>query len=67
MLERHADDKYSNLLVQFVDKEEYEVLWIKPIGWHHRHLRKIDWLMACTTCLVCLISTVCGHIKKNVG
>ncbi len=30
----------------------------------HRHLRKIDWLMARTACLVCLISTVSGHSKK---
>jgi hypothetical protein len=31
----------------------------------HRHLRNIDWLMACTSCLVCLISTVSGSSKKR--
>ncbi len=43
-----------------------------PISWTkvsfrftHRHLRKIDWLMARTACLVCLISTVSGHSKKK--
>jgi len=30
----------------------------------HRHLRKIDWLMARTACPVCLASTVSGHSKK---
>jgi hypothetical protein len=32
---------------------------------NHRHLRKIDGLMACTACQVCLISTVNGHSKKK--
>jgi hypothetical protein len=32
----------------------------------HRHLRKIDLLMACTACLVCLISTVSGCSKKKL-
>jgi len=31
----------------------------------HRHLRKIDWLMAHTACRVCLISTVNGRGKKK--
>ncbi len=31
---------------------------------YHRHLRKIDWLLACTACLVCIISTVSGCRKK---
>ncbi len=30
----------------------------------HRHLRKIDWLMEITACLVCLICTVSGCSKK---
>ncbi len=30
----------------------------------HRHLRKIDWLMAHTACLVYLVSTVSGCYKK---
>jgi hypothetical protein len=33
-------------------------------GWKHRHLRKIYLLMALTTYLVCLISTVSGRCKK---
>ncbi len=33
----------------------------------HRHLRKIDWLMACTTRIVCLVSTVSGHYKNALG
>jgi hypothetical protein len=33
----------------------------------HRHLRKIDWFMACTACLVCLVSTVSGHCKNAHG
>ncbi len=35
------------------------------IEWHHRHLNNIDYLMACTACLVHLISTVIGHSKKK--
>jgi hypothetical protein len=31
---------------------------------NHRHLRKIDQLMAHTACLVCRISTVSGRSKK---
>ncbi len=31
----------------------------------HRHLRNIDRLMANTTCLVCLISTVSGRSNKK--
>jgi len=31
----------------------------------HRHLRKIDWYMACTACFVCLISNVSGRSKKS--
>jgi hypothetical protein len=31
---------------------------------NHRHLRKIDWLMAHTVFLACLISTVSGRSKK---
>jgi hypothetical protein len=31
----------------------------------HRHLSNIDCLMACTTCLVCFISTVNGCNKKE--
>jgi len=34
---------------------------------HHRHLRKIDWLMACTIWLVCLVSTVSGRHKNALG
>jgi hypothetical protein len=33
----------------------------------HRHLRKIDWLMACTTCPVYLVNTVSGHHKNAIG
>ncbi len=33
----------------------------------HRHLRKIDWLMAHTTCLICLINTVNGCSRKSLG
>ena len=32
---------------------------------NHRHQRKIDWLMARTACLVCLISTAIGRSKKS--
>ncbi len=31
----------------------------------HRHLSNIDCLMACTTCLVCFISTVNGRSEKK--
>jgi hypothetical protein len=31
----------------------------------HRHLSNIDRLKVCTTCLVCLTSTVNGHHKKK--
>ncbi len=31
---------------------------------YHRHLRKKDLLMACTACLVYLISTVSGRSKN---
>jgi hypothetical protein len=35
-------------------------------GWlNHRHLRKIDRLMARTACLVCLINTVKAAAEKN--
>jgi len=33
----------------------------------HRHLRKIDQLMVCTACLVCLVSTVSGCHKNAIG
>ncbi len=36
--------------------------WVRSPA--HRHLRKIDWLMAYTACLVCFISTASGHSKK---
>jgi hypothetical protein len=32
---------------------------------NHRHLSKIDCLMACNACFVCFISTVNGHSKKK--
>ncbi len=35
------------------------------IGKSHRHLSNIDCLKACTTCLVCFISTFNGHHKKK--
>jgi len=35
------------------------------VGWHHRHVRKFDWLMGHTACLVCLVSTVSGRSKKE--
>ncbi len=34
------------------------------VPFFHRHLRKIDKLMPCTACLVCLISTVRDRSKK---
>jgi hypothetical protein len=42
-------------------------LWpnIYDVKFFHRHLSKIDFLMACTACLVCFISTVNGHSKKR--
>jgi hypothetical protein len=33
----------------------------------NRLIRKIDLLIACTTCLVCLFSTVCGCFKNVLG
>jgi hypothetical protein len=35
------------------------------VGFDHRHLRNIDWLMAGIACLVCFISTVNGRSKRN--
>jgi hypothetical protein len=35
------------------------------IGVSHRHLSNIDCLMVSTACLVCFISTVNGHSKKE--
>jgi hypothetical protein len=34
---------------------------------YHRHLRKINWLMARTSCLVCLVGTVSGCHKNALG
>ena len=34
---------------------------------YHRHLRKIDWLMAHTAYIVCLVSTVSGSHKNALG
>ncbi len=43
-------------------------LWMSmDDGSIHRHLRKKDWLMASTTCLVFLVSTVCGWCKNAIG
>ncbi len=40
--------------------------WATTAGWwDHRHQSNIDCLMACTTCLVCFISTVNGRNKKK--
>ncbi len=36
-----------------------------PVLLAHRHLRKIDWLMTCTTCLVCLIISVSGCTRDR--
>ncbi len=33
---------------------------------NHRLLRKIDWWMTCTACLVCLVSTGSVHHKKTL-
>jgi len=38
---------------------------LATLGDTQRHLRKIDWLMACTDCLVCLIRIDSGHSKKR--
>jgi len=38
---------------------------LAPISSLHRHLRITDCLMARTACLVCFISTVNGHSKKE--
>jgi len=40
-------------------------LVILPKHANHRHLSNIDCLMARTTCLVCFISSVNGHSKKE--
>ncbi len=40
---------------------------INNSGCCHRHLRKVDLLMAITTCLVCLVSTVSGQCKDDLG
>jgi hypothetical protein len=37
----------------------------KTVTKTHRHLGKIDCLMACTACLLCCISTLNGHSKKK--
>ncbi len=37
------------------------------IRFSHRHLRKIDWLMSCTSHLVCLVSIVSGCRKNVLG
>ncbi len=34
---------------------------------NHRYLKKIDILMACSACLVCLVSTVEGCHKNMLG
>jgi hypothetical protein len=41
--------------------------WVSIIKlhWHHRHLRNIDCIMACTACLVSFTSIVNGHSKKK--
>ncbi len=51
-------------------KSDLDAQQIGPKGWFvehvsqaHRHLRNIDWLMACTACLICLVSTVSGCLK----
>ncbi len=33
---------------------------------NHRYLRKTDWWMTCTACLVCLVSTGSVHHKKTL-
>jgi hypothetical protein len=38
-----------------------------PVRKDNRHLRKIDWLMALTACLVCIVSTVSGRYKNALG
>jgi hypothetical protein len=35
------------------------------MGWGHRHLRNIDCLTACTTCLVCFGSSVNRRKKRK--
>jgi hypothetical protein len=39
--------------------------WSLTLHLKHKHLRKMDWLMTRTACLVYLISTVNGHSKKK--
>ncbi len=34
---------------------------------HRHHIEKIDWIMAHTTCLVCLVSTVSDCHKNTLG
>ncbi len=48
-----------------ISKKYFQKMFLRPgLVNNHRHLRKIDWLMACITCLVCLIHTVSGRSKK---
>jgi hypothetical protein len=41
---------------------------VNLVGQNHRHLGNIDYLMVCTTCLVCFINTVnsCSKKKKPI-
>jgi len=39
-------------------------LLIFLVRWHHRHLSKIDRLIAHTACLARLVSTISGRMKK---
>ncbi len=39
----------------------------RSVNFFHRHLRKIYWLMACTACFVCLISSAGGRSKNALG
>jgi len=41
--------------------------WMLCMSLAHIHLRKIDWLMVHTACLVYLVSTVNGCCKKSLG
>ncbi len=43
--------------------QENDLCLVTVVRQIHRHLRKIDWLIACT---VCLISTVSGCSKKGL-
>ncbi len=59
---RHYSPKWGIKIVKHVYKL-YKIA-IKLCFTHGHHIKEIDWLMARTTCLVCLVSSVSGCLKN---